>query len=165
MRRCFLFPIVILLAGCGNEMKEFSPDGSFTVLMPGSPKYESQQVLGMTTETYGVEERGGFYALEITDYGANHKLKPEEIDGRLVARCETLLTTYKARLTSEEKIKLGGNHPGSLVEAELTEREGVLKARVYFVKNRMYQLVAVGSRKWASSENVKRFLESLKVKE
>jgi hypothetical protein len=165
MRICLLFLTVFLVAGCGSEMKEFSPDGSFTVLMPGSPKYESQQVLGMTTETYGVEERGGFYALEITDYGANHKLKPEEIDGRLVARCETLLSTYKARLTTEEKVKLADHHPGRFVEAELTEREGVLKARVYFVKSRMYQLVAVGSKKWAASEDVKRFLESLKVKE
>jgi len=53
--------------------------------------------------------------------------------------------------------------PFTSLEADLTQREGKLRARFYLVKGRLYQLVAIGSAKWAKSDEVNKFLESLTV--
>lgn len=166
MRRLLLLLSLIALPGCGAEMKEFSPDGTFTIVMAGTPKEDRQQSpLGVTTTTYTVEERSGFYALSVSDYGNDRPWIPEEVEGRFKAIRDTLLSTYKARLVSEDEVKLADRYEGRKLEAALTEREGLLRARYYVAKGRLYQLTAVGAPKWANSDEVNRFLGSLTVKE
>ena len=159
-----LMPLtLIFLAGCGADMKEFAPDASFSVSFPGTPQADTTvSTTGLTTKTFYVEERGGIFTLSVTDYPGGKQFDNEEVEGRLKSLRDVLLNHYGARMTGEQEIMLSGS-PGRTLEADLTQREGKLRARFYLVKGRLYQLVAIGSAKWAKSDDVNKFLESLTV--
>jgi hypothetical protein len=165
MKRILFLPGLLLMTGCGADLKEFSPDGKFTVLMAGTPKEETRTVSGVTTRTYTIEERNGVYGVSVSDYPGNLPWIPEEIETRLKLNCKTLVEQYGARQTGEQDVKLAEKYPGRQVEADLTDRDGVLRARFYVVNGRLYQLTALGTRKWANSAEASRFLGSLTVKE
>lgn len=162
-----LLPLLIIVAipGCGTDLKEFSTDGKFTVLIAGKPKEESQSILGVTTKSWVVEDRNGVYGISVSDYAGGDKFIPEEIEARLKSVREILINGNKARVISESEVKLADKYPGRTIEAELTERDGLLRARYYLVNGRLYQVSAIGSKSWANSESVSRFLGSLRLKE
>jgi hypothetical protein len=61
--------LLVPLVGCGSpEFKEFnSPEGKFTVLMPGTPEKKSQAAQGITLNLYGMNVRNGAYAAGYAD--------------------------------------------------------------------------------------------------
>jgi hypothetical protein len=64
-----LFVACIGLTGCGANFKEFSPDPKFKVLMPGDPKEQSQDVMGLQLKMWMYEVKAGGYAVTLTDMG------------------------------------------------------------------------------------------------
>ena len=66
-----------------------------------------------------------------------------------------------AKLTSEEKVSLDGN-PGRSFSAD-AGANGRLKARIYLVKNRLYQVFVGGSQDKVSDADAQKFLDSFKL--
>ncbi|MCE9534004.1 MAG: hypothetical protein K8T89_23210 [Planctomycetes bacterium] len=163
MRRHLPMIALVFIAGCSSELKEYSPDGTFQILLPDTPKMDSSEhASGLKTKTYRVEERGGIYIFSVTDYPDGDKFIPAEIEGRFKAIRETLLEQHNAKLVSESETSMA-NGPGRALEATLTTREGRLRSRFYLIKGKLYQLTTIGVNSWSDSDSVRRFLDSLQI--
>jgi hypothetical protein len=157
-------PVCLVAAGCGTEFKEFSPDGKFKVLLPGTPKEQNQSAMGLTVKAWSAEEKNGAYIISATDLpaalvGQGAAQLEQQLDG---ARSGALANSG-AKLTSEKKITLAGKYPGRHIEADVPAKNGKMKMRVYIVGNRLYSMIAVGNGSWADSADATKFLDSLEL--
>jgi hypothetical protein len=161
----FVLPLCFIAsAGCGGQFKEFAPDGKFKVQMPGTPTEKSQSAMGLTVKAWSLEEGNGAYVVSATDL-------PAALIGQGAAALEQQLDSARegamrssgSKLTKEEKITLAGKYPGRHIEADVPSKNGKMKARIYIVGNRLYQVLAVGTESWMSSGDVTKFLESLEL--
>jgi hypothetical protein len=144
-----------------------SKEGGFSVsLPPGKVQQQDQQAATpagkLTIQIYGVElasKAGGFITM-YSDYP----------DAVMSAGTDKLLDGAKAgatafgkgaKITGESKITVEG-HPGREWVIDVPG-QGVLKGRVFFVKNRFYQLVAGGDPKKVPEKDVQKFFDSFKL--
>jgi hypothetical protein len=74
-----------------------------------------------------------------------------------------MISNIKAKLTSASRTTLDGKYPGRNVEAELPDKKGILRARIYFVGQRLYQIVVLGKNQLVDSKDATKFLDSLVV--
>jgi hypothetical protein len=134
------------------------PNGSFIVLMPGSPKEdkETEKNSDGTTEsyTYTVETRIGAFLVGYTDFSDDISSVDSE---RLLDAAGQGFTTNGGKLLSQENLSMNG-HPGR--EVTYTDQDGTTsKARIFIVRQRLYQLHAIASQ----SQDVKKFFDSFKL--
>jgi hypothetical protein len=142
--------------------KEFvSPEGKFRVILPGTPMQKRQQFGPVSLTMYTLENRDGAYMAGFCDVpiGANESeaMTQRRLDG---AR-EGAVRNVNGALIREARIRLHGRDPGREIEANLPHNRGILRARVYIVGRRMYQVMVVGTPAWAHSADANRFLDSL----
>ena len=64
---------------------------------------------------------------------------------------------------SESKIELDGKHPGREILADIPSKGGAVRARVYLVGTRLYQIMVVGKKGFEESADTLKFLNSLKL--
>jgi hypothetical protein len=160
MRRLAL--AALLLGACEPAWKPYhSSDGGFQVLMPGEPKLEAQVVAtaaGPVSAHFVTAEGVGSaksFAVIYNDYpaGLMNASAARILDG---AR-DGAVKTVAGRLLAERPITLAG-HPGREMQIGLSGG-GSIVARLYLVKNRLYQ-ANVEVRRDDVSPAAKRFLES-----
>jgi hypothetical protein len=138
---------------------QFSPpSGSFIVLMPGSPKEdkETEKNSDSTTEsyTYTVETSIGAFLVGYTDFSDDISSVDSK---RLLDAAAQGFTTNGGKLLSQQNLSMNG-HPGR--EVNYTDRDGTTStARIFIVKQRLYQLHAISSQ----SQDVKKFFDSFKL--
>jgi hypothetical protein len=149
--------------------KEFSSqDGRFSVLLPGSPKQTSEN---MVTH-FGVVEakmfilRGpeqSFYAVAYMDYPRD-ALAKHTTDELLDRARDASVKKVKGKLAGEAKITLGGN-PGREVKIEAPTKSGgqSVTMRLVFAKERLYQAIVVFPKGKEDAGEEKRFFESFKL--
>jgi hypothetical protein len=146
------------------EMKEFSSkEGRFKVLLSGTPKEISQTVRDMTVRMYVVAQKDGVYLVSYNDMPAIAlRGGPDAIlDG---AR-DGAVGNLKAKLTTSSKITLARKHPGREFSADLPDKKGSIRSRVYLVGDRMYQTQVIGTSSLVDSADTSKFLDSFKVTE
>lgn len=176
-KKVFIFAVLALIfnaIGCGQkaEWKEFSSDaGNFSVQMPGTPVEKTEPVnvekLGtINMVTYTLEQKDGVYMAVYNDYpyGLFEQTTPDNVlDG---ARNGAVRKVQDGKLVSEQKIELDGN-PGRDIVAEGTQQNTafVIKARIYLVKYRLYQAMAITLKDQTSSIDAAKFLNSFKLKQ
>jgi hypothetical protein len=151
----------------------FSPEGgAFTVAMPGTPEREQQFAQNesgtVDTRVYTLLlDRGGFFKVVDLALPANVDVKAGA-DAVLDSAVVGVVDSASARLVSRQKIFVS-NRPGRQVEAEVPESAvpggGTLKARIYLVGPRLYELVAVVPKADAAGSAPARFLDSFELKE
>ena len=166
--RVTLFAVsVALLDGCGKaEFKPFnSAAGKFSCEFPGSPKEQSQSVSGTQMKMFSVEERTGAYMVAYADMPIPANETPAEIQARLDGSRDGMVQNMKGTFKSESKIELNGKHPGREVQADLPKENAGVRARVYLVGTRLYQIMVVGKKGFTDSAEATRFLNSLKLME
>lgn len=128
-----------------NKPEKYSPPGGgFSVLMPGKPVAEDQEVdteVGkIINHTHSVEAGGVAYAVMYGEFPAPVS-DPEVINGMLDNARTQGIAAVHGELKSEEQITLDGN----------TGREWLigipggafLRVRAYWVKQRLYQLITM----------------------
>ncbi|MBR8832689.1 MAG: hypothetical protein DSM106950_01260 [Stigonema ocellatum SAG 48.90 = DSM 106950] len=128
-----------------------APDGRFTVLMPGTPKLMFQ-----TQKTYMGEidlqifvaeppKQEVAYLVTYNDfpYSYGQMANPQEI----LKNVEYMaLRTTQSHLVSQRNIRSSNGHPGR--EIVYVNRGGkITKTRMYFVDGRLYQVMAITTRK------------------
>jgi hypothetical protein len=146
------------------EPGEFSSvEGKFKVFMPGKPKKQTLRAAGMTLRTFSIEDKDGAYVVAYADVPIPSDESPEQIQKRLRGARDGMLNNINGELTSESRIWLQGTYPGRELSAELPGGVGILRARIYLVQQRMYQIMAVGTPARVKSADTVRFLESLTV--
>ncbi|MDD5005223.1 MAG: hypothetical protein PHS93_01805 [Candidatus Omnitrophica bacterium] len=165
-----LFLALILVLGCsvlGGWKKYISNEGGFAVSMPGAPT--SQKIILPTDfgQTYlyvfllNRKDDNCAYSVSYVDYPAElfQKKSTDRIleDARLGA-----IRNIQGKLVSESPISLKGN-PGKEFIIESGNGEIVVKARVFLVKQRFYELMVTTSKQKSTSFDIKKFLDSFRL--
>jgi hypothetical protein len=165
---------LLVIAGCGglNWQEYTSNEGGFTVLLPGAGRSKTHTVqpskefkekmetektpVGpVTMNTTVVELPEGAFLVAWADLPAN---MPLDLDARL----DALAGRYRGPIARKEKVEFLGTE-GREFEIDTRNPPGEAVGRLYQVKNRLYQLLVVGSHVRASSAEVRRFLDSFRL--
>jgi hypothetical protein len=146
-----------------DKLREFSPDGTFKVLMPGVPTENAEKSDPDTpSRSWTVRETFGKYTVGTIDVPAGVELSKQSQDFLLEKMGEGELPAGWI-VIREEKISLAGKYPGRYVEVDKPSHENVSKQRYFVTKNRAYMLIAEGPKHWINSPDTMRFLESLQL--
>jgi hypothetical protein len=151
------------------EWKEFSSrQGGFSVLMPGTPKEETEvkelPVVGRgETHLFVLASESGVYVAAYLDVPGLARQTQAFCDsfgkGFLNSIGDATAKGAGGRVAHETDITMG-NYPGKEILIEVPA--GNATARAYFIKRRGYQLIAAPT-SGSDPANVKKFLDSLKV--
>ncbi len=159
----FLLFGAMFVTGCGQaEFKEFtSQEGKFKVQMPGTPKKQEQETFGAKLVTYSVEQRNGAYAANFADMPIPAGESAEKLEDRLDGAQAGALGNIKAKLIDSKKVTLENKYPGREFNGELPDNKGMIRARVFLVNTRMYQIIVIGTKSFVNSADASKFLNSL----
>jgi hypothetical protein len=151
--------MVLVAAGCGVPWTEYrSADGGFTVVMPGTPKVQSHDEKtpqGKITINAAVVERPN--AAFVAAWADLPPKIPLDLDQRL----DAVAARYKGEITKKREIEVAGQ-PGLAFVMDTKKPAGQAVGRIFQVKDRIYQLLVVGSRVEGSSE-AERFFDTFKL--
>ena len=149
--------LLLPLSGCNKlSFKEFSsPEGKFSVLMPGNPDKKTQSVEGLTVVGYGVEVRNGAFAVFYADIPPG---RPFNLSGGI----KGAVAPYGGSVLSEKDYTFEGA-TGKEFEADAKNPKGYLSGRMFVINNRWYQVVAMGGNARLSNSDVQTFLNSFKL--
>jgi hypothetical protein len=136
-----------------------SPEGRFSILMPGKPapeKQTSQSPIGpYTTYLFTGRGNGQIFLVGWVDYDPKFTFDPQK---ELEANRDNFIKGVKGRLTgATTPIKLG-TYNG--IEFTAESEQANFRSRVYIVGKRPYQLIAVTMKGAAESPETARFFSS-----
>ena len=158
---------VFVLAGCKqvpwNEFK--STDGNFSVLLPGAPTASDQPI---NMQTGQIEAHiftlttGQFaYMVSYTDYPASI-FDTTPIKSILDGLRDGAVKNSQGRLINEADIALGA-YAGRELNVESSNGSNVMRAHLYVVNHRLYQVIVITDKGRASSAEITKFLSSFKL--
>jgi hypothetical protein len=168
-RLCLSLTLPLVLgASAGGEWKTFSPkEGGFSILMPGAPTEDKQDVKtpsGDVTVFFFISElkNEGSLVVSFSEFpGAAFNGGTDE--NRLDSARDGAVLSAKGKLKTEKKITQQG-FPGRELIIEIEGKAGsVFHTRIYAVKQRLYQTMAVGSKAFVSGKECEMFLNSFKL--
>lgn len=145
--------------------QEFSSaEGNFAVLMPGTPSYEKN---GQSTTLGPIDmhmfslniKRDAAYMIMYSDYPEIvTRAKPDDLldGGRNGA-----LSNTKGKLVSEQNMSLDG-FPGREIVIEVPGK-GIMKLRAFLVRQRLFQVLAVGTKEKIEHEDTVKYLTSFRL--
>jgi len=161
----------LLLAGCASnsKWKEFrSKAGNFSVKAPVTLKEQSQSTdlsIGKAgSHTYLAESDGLLYAVAYTEFRQDiiDAGDPEEM---LSNARDSMITSLDGELALELRQPLG-EYPGRELVVDMIMPDykyGILKARIYLVNNRLYQVMVLVDKMNADASAITQFLDSFKL--
>jgi hypothetical protein len=146
-------------SGGGNwEFKEFSPpDGDFTVQMPGQPRQEVKEIADLPATTYTSERRGEGYSVAVIDvapglvFDFNQAFQSMAGPGGALRRLDPF---------PEAPDRWAADF-----EAVTYDPDGYLSGRWAHVGGRTYLLTAKGKDARLSNPDVRRFLDSFRLRD
>jgi hypothetical protein len=159
-----LIAALLLLVGCWSlSWQEFvAPDGRFSVLMPGIPEMQVNEVqsgLGPLTQTVFMVDRGPqAYMIGYTEFDAATLAQQsaatllEDATGRGVAGVGGEVLEF-------QEIEQDG-YPGRELRLEVADGDGQIHARFFLVDDRLYQISAIVATRIVDEEINQRFLDS-----
>jgi hypothetical protein len=164
-----LIPLVAAAKDDKDAWKELAPkDGGFVVMMPGTPVERKEEDLKTPSgpielhifEVERKKEETAYVVLycEIPESALKNSTDEKRLD---YAKKRAVAGT-KGKLKVEKKLKLG-SHPGRELHFEV-EGKGLVRLRMYVVKDKLYQLLVAGPKNQVTSKDADKFLESFKLK-
>ncbi|WP_017652156.1 hypothetical protein [Fortiea contorta] len=128
-----------------------APDGRFTILMPGVPIRNTQAqkthmgVINLQLFVAQPAKQEVAYLVVYNDfpYSYGQMANPQDI---LNQARDLALKTTKSNLISQGNIRSSNGHPGKEIEY-INSAGKITKARMYFAQGRLYQVMAVSSKK------------------
>ena len=167
-RFCWLAVSLILVGGSRAAEEKWqtftSKEGRFSVSLPGKPVEKTEQVPapgGKKKELHTLllaSAADQIYHLNYNDY-PREQIKE---DKNKETAFDALRKALGGKVLSEKKITVGKNKaPGRELLIELPSKM-FYRARVFFIDNRLFQVVAMGSEEFARGKNADRFLNSFK---
>jgi hypothetical protein len=152
---------------CNAQSKEFtSQAGSFSVMAPAPLTEEVRssdlpQVGKISIHIFTATKGNKAYVVSYVDFPEQLQVDPEQ---RLDASSQGAAANLNGKLVVQSKISLGGN-PGReiVVDANRNGRDATLKARIYVVHNRLYQVMVVAPKGEVSNDEIMKYLESFKL--
>ena len=164
-----LLGMMLALAGCeSSQWKDFhSKEGGFSVSMPGTPVEKRQayhtQAGPVEAHFFTVEaDRGSLVYMVV--YGDYPEALMVADDGEMLldAARDGAVGNIQGTLLGERSVSMGG-HPGRELQVLSSDGRLALQMRIYLVKNRQYQVVAVMPKEARSTADRDRFLDSFRL--
>jgi hypothetical protein len=165
LRRLLALSLVIFAcniaqaAGQTIEWAKFSsPEGRFSIQLPGRPVLDEQSKNTSTgivvMHFFTARSEGGVFVVAYADYAIS------DTKAELDANRDSFLKGMKATLVSESDIKLEGN-PGREIKA--TRDQLSIRSRIYLVGKRYYQAIAITPATLPGDVEADRFLTSFQL--
>ena len=157
--------VVFLVGGCSLfAWKEFkSTKGQFSLQVPGTPKEQKETVKTQAGDIdlhlFLLEQKEIAYMVGYSDY-PEPLIKQAEPEAILDGARNGAVSNVNGKLLSERAVSLEG-HKGR--EIKVKTEKGVIKARIFLVEARLYQLMTVTAKEKTFAENTKRFFDSFKL--
>ncbi len=176
--RCVLCLLALLVVGPGFALaadlpeidkwvKFEAPDKSFTAIFPSEPKATEQAAGNIKINMY-IVELGDTGALLIATNGMPpiDTTKAEVVKATLDGGVKGAMNNLKGMVTKETDIMWQGKYPGRDVEAtaKLGEMEGIVRVKMVLANEKLYQVMAVGSKDMIGKDDIGKFLDSLDIK-
>jgi hypothetical protein len=164
----FLAPLALIVLApalaAAQEWQDFnSPECRCSASYPGKPQPKTQsmqtKVGTLDARMFMLEMPNAFYALAFVDYPRDAIAKNSP-DSLLDAARDGAVGNVKGKLASETKVSMNG-FPGRELRIE-APGDLALQARMYLVKERLYQVLVVMPKAKESAADSKRFLDSFK---
>jgi hypothetical protein len=166
MKRTGFLLMFVLAIGCsGVTFQEFSPDGKFKVLMPGTPKDSSKTEKGVQVKIWASQAgRSGALLTSVTELPVA-AVDAGQADEVLDEAAKAQMAGMGATGTKSTKIMLNNKYPGRAVDGTISPQgtSGTASSRIYLVKNRLYQLLALGEGAFANSADSTKFFDSFQI--
>ncbi len=150
-----------------TDWKPFSPkDGAFTVLLPGKPTEYKKSIKTKTGDAEGllfelaVPPGESKFVVGYSEFKES-AIKPGTEDKHLNNARDGAVASVKGKLKRERSLLLD-SYPGRELYIEVEGKATVL-IRMYAVKNRLYEVGAVGGAAFVTSKDAAKFLESFKL--
>ena len=151
----------------GKAAKEFtSKVGGFSAAFPGTPKESKEPIAkdGTIQTQYTLDGPTGAYLVSFQDNPNLAKAGKVEREKALQAAQDAVQRGTQGKLLRSKEITLDKVHPGREYEIQASHGGGGLfRSRAYLVKDRLYQVIVVGQKDFATSKEADRFLESFKL--
>ncbi|MEW6280628.1 MAG: hypothetical protein AB1758_18530 [Candidatus Eremiobacterota bacterium] len=162
-----LWILGLLLTGCGARWTEYrSGPGGYSVDLPGKVEESQSQVptpIGTIPFHMAMAESGWWgYAAAYADYPAwaVEKADPKEL---LNGARRGALSNVGGKLVKERAIEIEG-HPGLEIDFNIPDKKIKARARIYLVKNRLYQVLAGNLESRYDEKHMNRFLDSFRLR-
>lgn len=155
-------------AGCGKaEFVEYvATEDGFKVLLPGTPKVQTESAAGMQIRVHSVGNKDGGYVVSSLALPPDlQNVDPAETEERLDAGVAGAIGKLEGQLTKSTKITLAGKHAGREVEFDIPKMSGIGKARFFYTSKRYVQAVVIGTPEFVNTPDTNQFLDSLQLLE
>ncbi len=169
MRKVCLLALPVLacvsVIGRAEGLAEFTSEpGRFKVLMPGKPSFSEIHTPAGNMHVAQVRTKAGEYLASWIDLPVEAADKAEKAEARLDRVRDGMVERVQGKLVRDKKITLEDKHPGRDLEAETTQpAKGRMRARLFLVGSRLYQVIVAGSKEWTESEEADRVLDSFRL--
>lgn len=168
-----LLCVLLVMLGCGpSEWVEFESDeGEFAVLMPRKPKVQRQKVptaVGQIEVVIYMHDAGSkAYMVAFSDYPES-LIQQKDPERMLSDGVKGAMRNIRGSKNYEKDITLGGYKGKEITftvpSSSKLRSGGKGKARMFLVKNRLYQVLALGL-KSISEVEFDKFLDSFELYE
>lgn len=154
-----------------QELKRFtSPDGGFSIMMPGEPKVSESKIPSAdgqptTQKQYVAGGEAGVYLVSFQDNPNLVNANPAKITQALNSGREGLKKAFGGEVLEEKQIELMGDHPGREVRLSIPAANGQGRCRLFLAGTRLYQVMAVGTPQFVQSEQTRTVLDSFSLSE
>lgn len=146
-----------------NEYK--SVGGRFSILFPKDPKEEKQttdtDVGSIDSYSFTVEDKSIVYMVTYNDYPADAMISAD-VDTVLDGARDGALNSTNSKLISETKIQIDG-YSGREIKAQTSKDNMIIVSRIYLVKNRLYQILALATHENCDNSSYIKFFNSFKL--
>ncbi len=171
MAKMLLFVCVAVglavVAGCQPPLKEYvSKEYKFRVKFPGSPEVKDQTAAGIQFKMFSTESRSGANVVGVADMPIPANESAAMIQQRLDGARDGAIKNIGGTQTSSTSIVMAGKYPGREFSASITQpTKGQVRARIWLVGTRLYQIMVVGTDSYATSKDSTAFLDSFQLTE
>lgn len=173
MKRYIIMPASILLVifttSCARKPQEFrSEAGRFSIMIPATPEESTQtmntQAGKIDLHMFTAEKGDVGYIVGYSDYPED-VVKQSDPENMLDGSRNGAVSNVNGKLVLESKVSLDGN-PGReiVIDAKTgAGQDATVKARIYLVGSRLYQVMVIGPKGQISSADMDEFLQSFKL--
>ena len=149
------------------SLKLFTPQkGDFSVLLPETPKDRVVSSGGEKLTQWYIGRPTGSYVLTQVLNNEMRNADDETADRALKKGQRSVQSQLKAKLVSEQKIKLDGKYPGREFVLEFVDKDKprLLRSRIYAVNGVQFQIILVGDKDYAQSPEADQVFNSFGLK-
>jgi len=171
IRRLLILAVSLIAAADGSATFALEPflsdTGQFGVLLPGKPMESVEAIDDNAT----VKQRqfvfgtlSGAYLISVQDNPELVEATPEAAQKALVrARSGVQKTFFPGKLLDETRISLDDKYPGLEFTIEIPKPAGLYRSRIYLAHGRLYQVVAIGEKPFATSNEADQVITSFRI--